>query len=1126
MLVHFLSLNAQGFRNQDKQREVMHFARARNVDVLFLQECNFRTPRDVSLFKERFCVDAFFTLSNSPASGVGVIFLRPSLRQKAHVTFGFDGRTIAVDFYLFSRRVRAVNVYAPAQRHLSTNFFASLDVYLLDSYPTFLVGDFNCVLDPVRDLRGPGQGRPRRGACALGDLVDQFRLSDAWVQTHGGTFAATWARGASASRLDKFYLPPELSRCLESCEVLVFPSGTPRISDHSPVSVKLVQRGTISSHDMWRMDICLLADPDSVASLKDQLKPGPQRNEWEDLKSSWRKILMEAGRKRKARISRELDEALRRLRIIKSGQMTFAMRDYEGLLRARYERLLRQSSSAAGRAFVQGRPLSDPSALRYIRAGSVDDVGRAHVPHVVLPNGAASSRPADISEVFTHHFREFFKASGERESSPEFEENVRNFCGELPQVPSSLADTLTAPVSYEELWDAVGSMNQSSAPGPDGIPLSFYKAFFSCLKDPLLEMVNAFFTHGVRPLSFKEGNIVLITKPGGEPSDPRAYRPITLLNTDYKIVATIISRRLSKVLPHVMSPAQTCSVPGRSIFSALSLTRDLFAFATRTGIPGCFVSLDQAKAFDRVEHRYLMAVLRSFGFPMELITRLNLLYRGLTSRLLVNGQLSAPFPVERGIRQGCPLSPLLFVLAIDPLLRRVANSPGIRGFPLPGQAQVKVSAYADDVSLFLRDDSSFTAFSRLYSIYSELSGAQINRGKSKALRFGAFTSDLWGEVEWIAAVKVLGVTYHASGEVARETWTGIVKKAKKRLSVAAQFKLSFTERSFVIKACVSSALYYVARIARPPRNVVRKLESKFFSFFWGGKTERVARAFMRLPTSMGGYSLPCMSTMCSVLALRRFVDLTRNPDYIGSSFLNYFLGTSRGVFYSDPYIGPLAEEPPSFYTYVTKTFRELLAQIPDLEISDIAPSELCEQLAVAELTAEQKARSKKARWRQLTSSVLPADVKDFGWERGWGVLPTRDRLTAWGVTPSARCPQCGQNETLRHAIFQCSVARTFWTLMSRMFKVRLGERTKSRDALVTFLLCVGALVVWRRRGVAALRSRPHKAMFPMLLRMRTRLFEHLEAELATLGEEAFLLRWSCRFIKVNNARLEIRIVEY
>ncbi|KAH9371834.1 hypothetical protein HPB48_021798 [Haemaphysalis longicornis] len=109
-------------------------------------------------------------------------------------------------------------------------------------------------------LQWPGQGRPRRGARALGDLVDQFRLSDAWVETHSGLFTLNLGRGVSASGMEKFYLPAELRRYLEKCEELAFPPGTPHISDNSPVSVKLVQRGAISSHDMWRLDICLLAD--------------------------------------------------------------------------------------------------------------------------------------------------------------------------------------------------------------------------------------------------------------------------------------------------------------------------------------------------------------------------------------------------------------------------------------------------------------------------------------------------------------------------------------------------------------------------------------------------------------------------------------------------------------------------------------------------------------------------------------------------------------------------------------------------------------------------------------------------------------------------------------------------
>lgn len=225
MFVHFLSLNAQGFRKLIKQREIMHFAWARNVDVLFLQECNFRSPLDISNFQTRFSVPAFFTLCNSVASGVGVVFLKDSLRERAHVTLGYDGPVIAVDFNIGSRCVRAVNVYAPAQRHLSPEFFASLDVFLLESYPTFLVGDFNCVTDPIRDVRGPGQGRPYRGASALRDLLEQFCVEDAWVQIHGDEYAATWSRGSSSSRLDRFYFPPQRHRLRCSFLSSRYPSG-------------------------------------------------------------------------------------------------------------------------------------------------------------------------------------------------------------------------------------------------------------------------------------------------------------------------------------------------------------------------------------------------------------------------------------------------------------------------------------------------------------------------------------------------------------------------------------------------------------------------------------------------------------------------------------------------------------------------------------------------------------------------------------------------------------------------------------------------------------------------------------------------------------------------------------
>lgn len=1130
MLVHFLTLNAQGFRSPDKQREIMHYARARNVDILFLQECNFHTPRDISLFREKFAVQAFFSLSDSLASGVGVVFLRDCLRNRAFCTFGLDGRTLAVDFHLSSRRVRAVVVYAPTRRNYKADFYSSLDAYLLEQYPTMLVGDFNCVLDPQRDVRGPGQGRPYQGAGELRSLVTQFRLQDAWELVHGDEFAATWARGRSASRLDKFYLPPQLSRHVNTCDVLSFPTDCPRISDHRPVSLTLSFEDCVPRCDLWRMDKCLLTDPASSASigaaLAAEVVSEASSTTWDELKARFRGLLVRAGRERKVRITEELNDTLRRLRIVNKGApLTFAMRDYASQLKARYVLLLRLSSRAASETVVLGRPVSNPAVLRHVRTGSADQT-RSHVPNVTMPDGSVSDMQEDIGSVFTQYVSEQFTSERGSRGGPDYEERLREFCDGVPRVPEHLLEQFCAPATARELEDTLDAMNEQSAPGPDGIQTGFYRVFFPIIKKALLEMINAFIVDGVRPESFRESRVVLIPKPGGDPSDPKAYRPITLLNSDYKIAASILARRVSATLPEIVSESQNCSVPGRSIFSSLALTRDLFTYATRTGISGCFVSVDQAKAFDRVEHHYLLGVLKCYGFPAEFVARLELMYTGVSARLLVNGKLSAPFVVSRGIRQGCCLSPLLFALCIDPLLRCVTECPNIRGFPLPGQGQVKTTAYADDVSLFLRGRDSFAAFLQVFGAYSELSGAQLNGGKSRAMRFGSFASDLPGGVEWVEGVRVLGVIFHPSGDVANRTWRELLENAERRLSIAAQYQLPLSERGYVIKSCVSAALFYAARVACPPTRVMRQLNTRFGAFFWAGKTERVARVFLRLPKSMGGFSIPCVTTMCSILALRGVLDLVHDRDFPGGALVKYFLGTSRRLFYRELGVGPSAEQPPHFYTYVIGTYTKLREQLSGSEIAGTQPTKICERLAVGQLSDVQLGRARGARWKQLTSSVLPSDVRDFGWERGWGVLPTRDRLASWGVVPNSRCPQCGQVETLKHAMYDCRVARTFWRLLGRQFRVRLGARTKTRDALITFLLCVGALVLWRRRGYASLTARPQRAMYPMLWKVRARLAEHLEAELSALGEAAFLRRWSTRFITVRNQRVHMEIVPY
>lgn len=874
-------------------------------------------------------------------------------------------------------------------------------------------------------------------------------------------------------------------------------------------------------NDLWRLDINVLHDDYTLGQMKDSISAALLQSSdasWDRLKCVFADVCIQAGRQRRVRFSNELNDVLHRIRVVSGSPcLSFAMREYLEVLRSRYDLVLRRYSRAASLAAQHGRTVNDPAVLRHVRAASHFGAAPLLVPHVALSNGTVSSRHRDIEKVFVGYFRNIF--SSEVDATVEGHlARVQKLCDTLPKVSPAFHEMLCAPATCEELRAAVHALNPKSTPGPDGIPNLFYQKFFPAIHAPLLKMVNSFLCDGSKPFSFREGRITLLPKPGGCPSEPQSWRPITLLNSDYKIVASLMGRRLRCVLPEIVSRAQTCSVQGRTIFSSLALTRDLFAYMSRCGLPGAFVSLDQAKAFDRVEHSYLFAVLSCFGFPASFVNNIALLYEGASCALLLNGQLTDSFYVTRGVRQGCPLSPMLFILALEPLLRKVLESPRIRGFPLPGQSSVKVSAYADDVSLFLRDGDSYLSFLRIFEEYGALSGGRLNHEKTKALAFGSFSSTLQGQVEWVTAVKVLGITFLSTGNAATSTWRELLKKARCRLVAASAFDLPLAERAFLIKTLVLPVLTYVGKVSVPPKRYLRQFASAVGEYLWSDKTQLVSRHLLRLPSRLGGFSLPCLQTLCSVLSLRTIFDLLSDEEYPGRRLLLYWLGTARRLFPDLPTGGPSAERPFRYYARALKQRKITLSVLPDIEVGGVPTARVCEELAVNQLTEEELERCNSVRWKYLVPRGITGDVRNFAWLRGWDVLPTRERLARWGVSPTDRCPQCGQVETLDHALFSCVVARTFWLHVHQMFGIRENRR-RQKNTFAALVVVLGAFLIWRRRCCAAMRRRPQRAMFPLLRQLRVRIRAHLEQEFAISGEDDFLRRWSTRFISIQAGRV-------
>ncbi|CAM2112210.1 unnamed protein product [Caretta caretta] len=301
----------------------------------------------------------------------------------------------------------------------------------------------------------------------------------------------------------------------------------------------------------------------------------------------------------------------------------------------------------------------------------------------------------------------------------------------LPTVSAGDRDRLELPLTLAEFSEALRRMPTNKSPGMDGLTVEFYRAFWDVLGPDLVTVWAESLQGGVLPLSCRRAVLALVPKKG-DLRDLRNWRPLSLLSTDYKVVAKAISLRLGSVLADVIHPDQTYTVPGRTIFDNLYLVRDLLELGCRDGLSFALLSLDQEKAFDRVDHGYLLGTLRAFGLGPQFVGFLQVLYASAECLVRLNWTLTEPVSFGRGVRQGCPLSGQLYALAIEPflcLLRRRLTGLALR----EPELRLVLSAYADDVLLVVQDPGDLARVEACQAVYSAASSARVNWVKSSGL---------------------------------------------------------------------------------------------------------------------------------------------------------------------------------------------------------------------------------------------------------------------------------------------------------------------------------------------------------------------------------------------------------
>ena len=778
------------------------------------------------------------------------------------------------------------SIYAPVHRADRPMFFNNLTIPP-DPGSHIIGGDFNCVLNAQTDTSGD-QTLATVGSTELTNWISSLNAVDAWRTQHEDIVEFTSPSGLS--RIDMIFL----SGCFTSNFTT---THMPRTigSDH------LCPSATISSSDIsykgghWQLPTWLARKASrAIEPILNKLGEATDHPDYTDkfiramdhvtakCKAAHKKVLRSRSNKIEMARVRWMRAHLRAINNPTDDLVSDAERARVAWIKEVEEDSERKRAWAFDKHYAEAERCTR-FFLRRPKPNSTTIIAGAR-----RTDGITYNDRANIQAAHNEYWSKLYSANARGTETPILQHNINELTNiSLPRLSSTNAQSLEADITADDICRQIKRLPYRKAAGADGLRGELFRQNPSTWAKVLLPIFQKILqdTESL-PKPFRESIVILLYKKGC-PNLPENYRPIALVNVMAKLLSNVHSARLRRVIHSVIPKEQTGFVPGRSISENIIFLGDAIHYAKRNHPSSIILALDFAKAYDRIQWPVMFAVLRKMAFGPKFLTTIQAMYKSRTAQLSINGELTLPFPIQRGVLQGDPLSPALFILACSPLYKKLEGARDTHGIPLPNDRPAPVATYyADDTTIIARSHQSATHLYNLTEWFCTNSGAQLHRGKCVAIPTGPSPSTTLNNgiriLHPTESTTILGVPMGRS--ITRQQQVqSIVSKMIGKCEKWSHLGRTIEGRITIARSIILPTLWYTLaalpidpKEAKKIQTIVNNYINRKEQTGWGGPTVRgnFTNVWYYMPKHKGGWGLaPVLRTLkCRKLSfMRRFI---------------------------------------------------------------------------------------------------------------------------------------------------------------------------------------------------------------------------------------------------------------